>query len=144
MVAYGIVGVIGLIIDMGIYWLLVDYFAVHYPFTSLLSRLLGGQMSVGMLDILVSNVISTVFAVVNNFTLNSYFTFKVTDRKLKRFLSFGGIAAIGLCVSSVLLTLFIGVFGLNEMLAKGISILIVAAMQFVINKFFTFREKKTA
>lgn len=139
LIKYGIVGIIGLVIDMGIYYLLVRKFSVHYPFSHLISGLLAGNMSIKMIDILISNIISQTFAVVNNFILNSYFTFKVTDQKLKRFMTFASIAIGGMFVSSMLLTLFIGVWGINEMLAKAISIIIVAMMQFVINKFVTFK-----
>lgn len=141
LVKYGIVGIIGLVIDMGIYYLLVTHFAVHYPFSVTVSSLLGGNMSVGMLDILISNIISQTLAVINNFILNSYFTFKVTDNRLKRFASFASIAIFGMVISSILLTLFIGVMGIDDMVAKVMAIFIVAAIQFVINKFFTFKER---
>lgn len=141
LVKYGIVGMIGLVIDMGIYYLLVTRLAVHYPFSAVLSSLVGGNMSVGMLDILMSNIISQTLAVVNNFILNSYFTFKVTDNRLKRFTSFASIAVFGMVISSILLTLFIGVMGIDDMIAKVMAIFIVAAVQFIINKFFTFKER---
>lgn len=142
LVKYGLVGMVGLVIDMGIFYLLVNFFAVHYPFSEAISSLLGGNMSVGMLDILISNIISQTLAVINNFILNSYFTFKVTDSKLKRFASFAGVAIIGMVISSLLLTLFIGIFGINDMISKIMSIFIVAAIQFIINKLFTFKEHK--
>lgn len=140
LVKYGLVGIVGLIIDMGLFYLLVYHFSVHYPFTAAISSLLGGKMSVSMLDILVSNVIGQTLAVINNFILNSYFTFKVTDSKLRRFAYFAGVAIIGMGISSLLLTLFIGVMGIYDMVAKIMSIFIVAAIQFVINKFVTFKQ----
>ncbi|MDR1090848.1 MAG: GtrA family protein [Prevotella sp.] len=140
LVKYGIVGVVGLIIDMGVFYLLVKKFSVHYPFSSFISNILRGNMSVGMLDILISNIISSTLAIINNFMLNSYFTFKVTDKKLKRFTSFAGIAVIGMIISSLLLTLFIGIMKIDDMVSKVLAILIVAAVQFGINKFFTFRQ----
>lgn len=141
LIKYGLVGIVGLVIDMGLYYLLVTKYSVHYPFSNTISFVLKGNMSVDMIDILVSNVISQTLAVINNFILNSYFTFKVTNNKLKRFLSFGGVALVGMIISSMLLTLFIGVMNINDMVAKAISILIVAAIQFAINKFFTFKER---
>ncbi|MBN9300998.1 MULTISPECIES: GtrA family protein [Dysgonomonas] len=141
LIKYGLVGVVGLVIDMGVYYLLVTKYSVHYPFSNHISTLLAGKMSVGMLDILISNIISSTLAVINNFILNSYFTFKVTDNKLKRFTSFAGIAVVGMVISSMLLTLFIGVMKMDDMLAKAFAICIVAAIQFIINKFFTFKQK---
>lgn len=134
------VGIVGLAIDMGVYYLLVRKLSVHYPFSSFISNMLGGNMSVGMLDILISNIISSTLAIINNFILNSYFTFKVTDKKLKRFVSFAGIAAIGMVISSMLLTLFIGVMKMDDLISKMLAIFIVAAIQFGINKFFTFKQ----
>ncbi|MDR0824721.1 MAG: GtrA family protein [Prevotella sp.] len=140
LIKYGMVGMVGLVIDMGIYYLLVSAFAVHYPFSSHISAILGGKMSIGMLDILISNIISQTLAVINNFILNSYFTFKVTDNKLKRFASFASIAIMGMVISSMLLTLFIGIMKIDDLIAKAFAICIVAAIQFVINKFFTFKQ----
>jgi putative flippase GtrA len=141
LVKYGMVGVVGFAIDFGVYYLLVVKLAVHYPFTPFLSELMNGSMSVKMLDIDTSHIIGSALAIINNFILNSYFTFKVTDKKLKRFASFAGIASIGLVVSTLLITLFIGVLGLDEMLAKVIATLIVAFLQFIVNKLFTFKQK---
>ena len=142
LVKYGLVGLVGLVIDIGIYYLLVDKYTVSYPFSPVIcTSLLGGYMSVTMFDIIVSSIISSTLAIINNFILNSYFTFKVTDNKLRRFASFAGIATIGMVISTGLLTLFIGIMGINEMLAKALAVLIVAMIQFVINKFFTFKQK---
>ncbi len=144
LVKYGLVGLVGLVIDMGVYYLLVDKCAVQYSFSSFVQSCLtqiGFGIPLRTIDILISSIISSTLAIINNFILNSYFTFKVTDNKLKRFSSFVGIAAIGMIVSTFLLTLFIDIMLLNEMLAKAIAVFIVAMMQFVINKFFTFREK---
>ncbi|MDR1883903.1 MAG: GtrA family protein [Prevotella sp.] len=142
LVKYGLTGIVGLIIDTGLFYLLVNKLSVHYPFSDTANSLLKGNMSTGMLDILISNIISQTLAVINNFILNSYFTFRVTDKKLKRFMSFVSIAITGMIISSALLTLFIGVMKIDDMSAKISAIFIVAAIQFVINKFFTFKENK--
>lgn len=142
LIKYGLVGVVGLVIDMGVYYLLVDKYAVEYaasPFFAKMLSVVGLGLSFRIIDILISNVISSTLAIINNFILNSYFTFKVTDKKFKRFSSFFGVAAIGIVVSSMLLTLFIDVIGIGEMPAKVIAVCIVAMMQFIINKLFTFR-----
>lgn len=141
LIKYGLVGIVGLIIDMCVYYLLVIKFSVHYPISSFISSLLDGKMSINMIDILISNIISSTLAIINNFLLNSYFTFKVTDNKLKRFASFAGIAVIGMIISSMLLTLFIGVMKIDDMISKVLAIFIVAAVQFVINKLFTFKQR---
>lgn len=144
LIKYGLVGLVGLVIDMGVYYLLVDKFSVQFSLSVFIQRclsLVDLELPLRTINILISSIISSTLAIINNFVLNSYFTFKVTDNKLKRFTSFFGVAAIGMVVSTLLLTLFIDILYMNEMLAKAIAVLIVAMLQFVINKFFTFKEK---
>jgi putative flippase GtrA len=56
-------------------------------------------------------------------------------------MSFASIAVTGMVISSILLTLFIGVMKIDDMLAKVFAICIVAAIQFAVNKFFTFKQR---
>lgn len=137
---YGLVGIGGLIIEITVFYLLTKKFSVQYPFSPHISNLLGGGMSVHVVNTDASHIISSALAIINNFILNSYFTFKVTDKKLKRFFSFIGVAAVGLIISTTLMTVFVGKFQLDEMLSKALALAIVVAVQFFINKFFTFKE----
>lgn len=141
LIKYGAVGLIGFVIDLGVFWLLNNYLKVQYSFSSGISDLTGNRLSVETADASISHIISSVLAIINNFILNSYFTFKVTDQKIKRFLSFFGIAAVGLVVSTSLLSFFIEVLGLSDLLAKFVSVVIVAILQFGFNKFFTFKTR---
>lgn len=118
---YGIVGALGLIVDMGIFYLLHKMLGTNY---------------------IVANIMSSSLAVVHNFILNSYFTFKVRDKLLKRFLSFYLIALAGMALSSGLLALMIDGFRMDSMIAKMISVLIVAMIQYFLNKKLTFGEHK--
>ena len=140
LIKYGIVGLVGLVIDMGLFWLLNDYLKIQYSFTDEIENLLGGYFAFDTINSAISHVISSVIAITNNFILNSYFTFKVTDQKIKRFLSFFGIATVGLLVSTSLLFFFIEVIGFSGMLAKFVAVIIVALLQFGFNKFFTFKH----
>lgn len=139
LVKYGIVGGIGFVIDFGVFWFLNNYLSIHYPFSPHISDLVDGRLTVNTVDTNICHIISSIIAITNNFILNSYFTFKVTDHKIKRFLSFFGIAAIGLVISTILLSFFIEVAGLNDLVAKLIAVVIVAMLQFIFNKFFTFK-----
>ncbi len=120
-VKYGIVGVLGLLVDMGVFYIMNKKLNINYVF---------------------SNIISSSLAVIHNFVLNSYFTFKMTDKKLNRFFRFYLIALGGMVISTGLLVLFIDILGIENMLAKFISILLVAFIQYFLNKNFTFRSKK--
>lgn len=139
---YGLVGIGGLIIEMIVFYFLTKKFAVQYPFSPALSSLLDGKMSAHVINTDVSHIISSSLAIINNFILNSYFTFRVTDKKMKRFFSFISVAAVGLVISTTLMTVFVGRFNMDEMIAKALALAIVVAIQFVINKFFTFKQNK--
>lgn len=140
-IKYILVGIVGLVIELGSYYLLVDTFSVHYPFALFISDLFGGKMSVAMTDIDISHIISALLGVINNFLLNSYYTFKVTDKKWRRFASYFAVAIFGIVASTALITLFIGVLNINIFIAKILAVGIVAMLQFVLNKFLTFKNK---
>jgi putative flippase GtrA len=118
---YGIVGCTGLIVDMGVFYLLHKMFGVNY---------------------IVTNIISSSLGVVNNFILNSLFTFKVKDKLMTRFISFYLIAIVGMILSSGLLAMMIDGFKMDSMVSKMISVLIVAVFQYFLNKKLTFGEHK--
>ena len=118
-IRYGIVGVFGLFVDMGIFYILHKMFGVNY---------------------IISNIVSSTLAVIHNFIINSVFTFKVKDKPLKRFVSFYSIALVGMAVSSGLLVLMIDGLNMDSMISKVISVVIVAIMQYFLNKRLTFRE----
>lgn len=143
---YGIVGCVGLIIDMGLYYLLTKSWSVEYP--SFLLKAVSPIINFFKATddprttyVAISNVISSSLAVINNFILNSYFTFKVKDQKVKRFISFASIATFGVIISTSLITIMINSLQMNELVAKAIAIFTVAMMQFLINKYVTFKPK---
>jgi len=119
-VKYGLVGLLGLVVDMGVFYLMNKKLGINYA---------------------VSNITSSTLAVIHNFILNSYFTFKVTDDKLKRFISFYLIALVGMAISTGLLVLFIDGLKMDSMISKLIAVFIVAFFQFFFNKRLTFRIK---
>ena len=78
-VKYGLVGVLGLVVDMGVFYLMNKELGINY---------------------VVSNICSSTLAVIHNFILNSYFTFRVIDAKLKRFISVYLIVLAGMGISN--------------------------------------------
>jgi len=118
---YGIVGIFGLVVDMGIFYLLHEVLGVNY---------------------IVSNIISSSLAVIHNFLMNSFFTFKVKDKFLRRFVSFYLIALVGMALSSGFLVVMIDGLKMDSMLAKMVSVLVVAVIQYFLNKRLTFGKKR--
>lgn len=134
---YAIVGFIGLGVDWIFFFIFRDALDINYW---------------------LAHVMSSTLAILNNFFLNSYFTFRTTDKLLKRGISFFGIAAVGLVIGSILLPL--GVKFLDAYFHDCISMLssrnydkavqnvskfgvtiIIAFLQFFANKYFTFKNK---
>lgn len=132
-IKYALVGVVGLGVEWGFFFLIRDFFHLNY---------------------MIAHVVGCVCAIINNFVLNSYFTFKATDKIWVRAASFFTIAGIGLLFSILILPMlvkFINVSLVNteiidvgekvvQNIAKLATTVVVAAMQFVFNKYFTFKK----
>lgn len=119
-IKYALVGVVGLVVDMGLFYLFHEILAINY---------------------IASNIMSSSLAVINNFILNSIFTFKVKDKLLYRFISFYSIALAGMALSSGMLAVMIDGFQMNSMVSKAISVFFVAMIQYYVNKKLTFSER---
>jgi dolichol-phosphate mannosyltransferase len=105
---------------------------------------------------LIANPISMSVGIVNNFFLNAYFNFKKTDRLLSRLASFYSVGVVGIIVGDIILWLFNDVLGphVHTVLAffsaavasyqlelvKAVSIVIIAVMQYFLNKRFSFKN----
>lgn len=131
---YGIVGTVGLMVDWGMFFILRDVLGINY---------------------IVSHVLSSTLAITNNFFLNSYFTFKVTDKIWKRAISFFAIAGVGLVLGTALLPTLVSVINnclqhfdiqyenqkvIQNAAKLGVTVF-VAFLQFFLNKFFTFKKQ---
>ena len=119
-IKYCIIGVIGLIIELSIYYFCYRVIGIEYTW---------------------SHVISSHCAIIHNFILNSIFTFKITDKKMLRFLSYYGIALIGIVVGTFLLYIFTDIWEIHPMISKLLVLGIVTPIQFLFNKHLTFKKK---
>jgi putative flippase GtrA len=117
---YALVGVVGLVVDMGLFYLFHELLGWNY---------------------ILSNILSSSLAVVNNFILNSIFTFKVRDKLLYRFISFFSIALVGMVLSSGILAVLIDGFHIPSMISKAVAVFFVAMIQYYVNKKLTFSER---
>ena len=121
LIKYGIIGCCCAGLDLIIYWLLVHTVKIPY---------------------LYANVISVHCGIFASFFLNRHFTFKIKNRTLLRFFSFYVIGITGLAISSGLLFLFVEKIALNELVSKAFTVIVVALIQFLLNKFISFRHGK--
>ena len=122
LILYGIIGGFCASLDFVIYTLLCHYDLV--PF-------------------LWANVISIHTGIICSFILNRTFNFKIKDKTPQRFLSFYVVGLVGLAISEGMLYVMVTLGGWNELVCKLISIVIVALIQFVLNKYITFNTKKS-
>ena len=121
LIKYGIFGVICSGLDFVIYTLLTQNTDLSY---------------------LYANIISVHCGIFISFLLNRQFTFKIKNKPFLRFFSFYLVGLTGLLISSWLLILFIEYMHLNAIVSKLITIFIVALIQFLLNKYISFKHGK--
>ena len=121
MFLYGLIGGLAAAIDFVLFFLLNDVLHLYW---------------------LVANFISVYTGVTVSFLLNTYFNFKKTDKLLKRGISFYVIGTVGMGLSELIMWLGVDVLNQKEIIVKLVSVFLVAAFQFVLNKLITYRSEK--
>ena len=121
LIKYGIIGCFCAGLDFVIYWLLVNMAKMPY---------------------LYANIISVHCGIFTSIVLNRQFTFKVKDKTLLRFFSFYVVGLTGLAISSGLLILLVEKMAFNELISKAFTVVVVALIQFLLNKYISFRHGK--
>ena len=116
-ILYCCIGVVNTGVDFGVFALL-DWAGLYY---------------------LTSNLVSYHCGIICSFLLNSNINFKVTDKPIKRFFSFYGISVVAIFISEALLYLFVSILSWHSLIAKLISMVLIAVGQFVFVKRFTFK-----
>jgi dolichol-phosphate mannosyltransferase len=116
-----IVGGTGVVVDMGIIWLLADGSMLNWNLT-------------------VSKVIAAEIAIVNNFLWNDIWTFRGLESepthglpRLTRFAKFNLICVGGIALSVLLLNIQVYWLHMTVYLANFISIILVSVWNFVMN-----------
>ena len=115
---YCLIGCTGATLDFLVYTFLVSSVGLYYQ---------------------TANLLSVTTGIINNFFLNYFFNFKVRGRIWVRLCSFYAVGMLGWALSAGCLWLGIDVLGLNVLISKLISIVFVTILQFLLNKFFTFK-----
>lgn len=88
-----------------------------------------------------ANFVSVNCGIFCSFVLNSVFTFKMTDKKIKRAAQFFAVGYCGLLLSMAVMYLGTDVFAFGKSAVKMVSVPLVALFQFAMNKIVTFGEK---
>ncbi|MBQ3946066.1 MAG: GtrA family protein [Alphaproteobacteria bacterium] len=117
LILYGIIGGFCAALDFGLYTLL----GLWMPY-------------------LWANVISVHAGILCSFLLNRQYNFKVKDHAAQRFTVFYVVGLMGLALSELLIYLMATCFSMNYIIAKLITVVIIALFQFLLNKFITFKK----
>lgn len=121
LVLYGIIGALSAGVDFAVFNILIAYVGLYY---------------------LTANCLSVLIGILTSFTLNRTINFKVTDKIAIRFGLFFTIGMVGLALSNGILWIGIDAYHFSETLTKLVSIFVVAFIQFIFNKFITFKQTK--
>ncbi len=113
---YGVIGCISAGLDTAIFYVL--NYVCHIPWE-------------------IANCISVPCGILVSFTLNRRYNFKVLDHPVRRGVIFFAVGLCGLILSQLLL-LAGSYLGMQMIVAKLISIVIVALFQFTLNKLISF------
>lgn len=119
LILYGIIGSLSSGLDFCVYTFLVRIVDMNY---------------------LLANCISVVVGITTSFTLNRKYNFKVTDRTFRRFAIFFTVGICGMLLSNLILYVCIDKLMMDSIVSKLLSIVFVVLIQFLINKFVTFKK----
>lgn len=122
LILYGIIGGFCSALDFVIYTLFCHYDIMPY---------------------LWANVISVHIGIFTSFVLNRQLNFKIKDKTPQRFLSFYLVGLTGLGISTLMLYIMVDIAHWNEVICKLITIVFVALVQFLLNKYITFKPSET-
>jgi dolichol-phosphate mannosyltransferase len=122
-----VVGASGVVIDMGILFLLSDPSTLHWGLTR-------------------SKILAAEAALLNNFIWNDRWTFSAISKnqntfgqRAKRFLKFNAICSLGIFFNVVIINIEFNFFHMNRYLANLIAIAIVTLWNYKSNKEFSWR-----
>lgn len=122
---FGLVGLSNTAVSMGIYYLFLWIDEDLY---------------------MLGSVLGTILSIANAFIWNDLFVFtgnardfrSVLNRLVRTYVSYGGTSIL----SNVLLWLEVAFFGVNKSIAPIVNLLITIPLNFLINKFWTFKDQK--
>lgn len=120
LVKYVLIGVLGLVVDFGVYTILTHF----------------------KMNVEIANIISSTCGIINNFFWNSYTNFKVHDRLILRFISYFLVGQITTIFTTISLFIFATKMGFPHLIVKIIATFVATLIQFIINKIITFRKSK--
>jgi dolichyl-phosphate beta-glucosyltransferase len=118
---YVLIGIMGLLWDMGTFYILNTLLLVN---------------------IYIANLLSMTIGFTHNFLWNTFINFRQRNDLLKKYLKFASIAIGGIVVSTLIIHILYTIIGFSENISKIISLVVVVVGQFYLNAKFTFAQKR--
>ena len=116
---YAVVGASSFVIDLGVYTVLVLSGVWYVP----------------------ARALSLVAAVINGYTWNRLWTFRAGRHRNTMLAKYYGVQAGCLALNVSLLTLLVELAGLGKVVAAAVALPVVAAVSFLVNRFWTFEVR---
>ncbi|MDO8873222.1 MAG: glycosyltransferase family 2 protein [Methanoregula sp.] len=122
---FGLVGISGIVVNMGLLWYLTEFVGLYY---------------------LVSSLFAIELSILNNFIWNDLWTFKAgashkLSSRLHRLISFHVVSAGGLVINMGILYLLTSVGGVYYLISNIIGILVGFGWNFMVNRRVTWTRK---
>lgn len=89
----------------------------------------------------IANTISTLFGIAVSYGLNSKYTFNQNQYSRRSATKFLIVGLVGLVFSNITLWLLIEILDMKPILAKVVTLPLVALIQFTLNKMWTFNAR---
>jgi len=123
LIKFIIVGIIGVIVNASLLYILTEYINIYYIYAS---------------------IISIEISIISNFVWNDLWTFKDNrDKpKWKRFVYFQTFSIIGICIYVILLYIYTDIFHIYYLISNLMTIPITVLWNFGMNKFITWKDNK--
>lgn len=119
LVKYGLIGILGLFVDFGVYAVLTYVVKMNAE---------------------LANFISSSCGLINNFFWNSYTNFKVSDHMIRRFIEYYIVGQITTLFTTICLFIFVTLLHQDKMIVKMIATIVATLLQFGVNKAITFKK----
>ena len=119
-IKFSLVGASGTIVDWLVYFALTRWFHWFY---------------------LIAKIISFILAAINNYILNRVWTFRSKEKNVfKEFAKFAIVSTVGLVFNTFIMYLVVDKLKYNDFIGLILATAIVMFWNFLVNKFWTFRE----
>ncbi len=119
--AYLIIGLMAMAIDLGTYFYLYDFLKLS-PILSL--------------------IIAVSVAIIFGFVMNQKYNFKVEGKVWKRFISYASINSSGLLAGVAIMYIFNSVLNYDANVVRVVSLVFIVGGQYLMNRIFSFNDKK--